>query len=222
MDLGNPYHLAPFLSSLQGYLLAPDGSMVWPRAATTDCINRLAPAWRRTGAWPAFHGEGVQSLQLQLFAEGRLASFVAGPWLLPALDGLTRRYAVMPVPPFAGAAHPARSMVSYQCVVVSRRSPWIDLALEVGVRLLADDPSANLAQATHLLPVLAAAYRNEQGAAAGRVGFLRALEAGQAFPVAPHATEEFKSMSSRLRAVSARSTPPTAAEIAQTFAGEAP
>ena len=222
MDLGDPYQLAPFLSSLQGSLLAPDGSLAWPRALTADCLNRLAPAWKRAGVWRAFHGQGVQSLQLQLFAEGRLASFVGGPWLLPALDALGRRYAVMPIPPLAGAPHPAQSVVSYQCLVVSRRSPWVDLAFEVGVRLLADEPSANLAQATHHLPVLASAYRDERGAATGRVGFLRALEAGQAFPIAAHSTEDLNAISNRLRAISARPTPPTAPEIAQIFAGVGP
>lgn len=218
-DLADPRHLAPFAASLQGSLVAENGLMDWRAGTVTAALTRLAAAWQPAGRWPAFCGEAADSLHVQLYAEGKLASFLAGPWLLPALDNIGRRYAVRPPPQLAGAPHPARSLVSYQCVVVARRSPWVDLALEVGRRLLDEGANRRITDASRSLPVLASSYRDPRGPSTGRLGFLRALEDGQALPASAHDAPGTSAIGAHLRALAARPQPPTPAEIATLLSG---
>jgi arabinogalactan oligomer/maltooligosaccharide transport system substrate-binding protein len=219
LDISNAHHLAPFVSSLQGPLARSDGSFGWQRASLLESLVRLSPIWQTRQAWSSCRGDGVESLQLQLFVEGRLASFVAGPWMLDALESVGAPYAVMPVPPFASTTHTAAALVSYQCIAVLRRSPWSDLAFELSSRLLDDGPSRALNQAARRLPVLQRAYRVDPSATPGYVGFLRAHEDGQGLPNTLHWQEHFKELSAQLQALSRHEQPPSHADLVKAFGG---
>ncbi|MFH1177238.1 MAG: hypothetical protein V1750_07505 [Acidobacteriota bacterium] len=223
LNLLSPYHLAPFVSAYQGSLVDPEGNLLWHEDNLLRVLRHLAPLWARAGAWRACRGDDVESLQLQLFAEGKLASFVAGPELLAALEASGRPFAVMPLPAPADARHPARALVGYQCLAVLRESRWVDLALEVGTRLLDDDVNQRLNRKSRRLPVLMRSYQSQEAmASAGAVGFLRALEEGQLFPPAANWGEGFQRVADRLQRLRRQSQAPGPEGIALTAAGERP
>ncbi len=209
LDLSSPSALAPLVGSLQGRLIVSEGNLVWSQTAVVETLERLRPAWGSEAGWRAFRGSDLESLQVQLYAEGRIASFVAGPWLLPALEAVGRPFAVMPIPGFEGAPAPARALVGYQCVIVSRESRWGDLALEVGARLLREDASERINRANRRLPVLLSAYESKQGlTSAGSFGFLRALEQGQFVPGTPRWNEEMQRAEHQLESFANPPHPP--------------
>ncbi|MGZ6141677.1 MAG: hypothetical protein ACXWLA_13415, partial [Myxococcaceae bacterium] len=219
-DASRPSHLAPFVSSLQGTLVDAQGHLVWRGDAVSEALVRLRPAWERSGGWRSCRGADLESLQIQLYAEGKLSSFLAGPSLVHALEEIGRPFAVVPIPPLAGAPHPARALVSYDCVVALRESRWTDLALDIGNRLLMEGPNERLSRATGRLPVLMGAYKSSQRmkTSAG-VGFLRALEAGQFIPSTMHWGEGFTRAEAQLLLLSGRPQPPTAHDIRSLLVG---
>jgi maltose-binding protein MalE len=222
-DVGSAYHLAPLMSSYQGSLMDARGDLVWDGNVLGATLRRLAPEWSRDSAWRAFAGDDLASLQLQLFAEGRLASFPTGPWMLEALEECGHPFAVTPMPTFADAPHHAHALVRYQCAAVLRGSRWADLALEIGARLLEPSCNERLTHASRSLPVLLGAYKTEAAMASpGVVGFLRALEGGQAFPTSSAWGEAFQRASQRLQRLAHRSTPPTAREVETLLAEGSP
>lgn len=220
LDIGSPSNLAPFVSSYQGSLLDADGNLAWSQDAILSTIRHLAPLWAKDDGWRTFSGHDLASLQLQLFAEGRLAAFLAGPSMLDALEECGRPFAVVPVPAFADAPHPASALVGYQCVAVARQSEWPDLALEVGARLLDSDINERLDRGTRQLSVLLASFQSAKALASpGTVGFLRALEQGQFLTAAMHWSERMQSATDRLQRLSRRNRPPSPAEITAILSG---
>ncbi len=219
-DVLSPSHLTPLVSSFQGSLLDRDGNFVWRDDALLTVLDRFAGLWRLPGSWNACHGDDTESLQLQLFSEGKLASFVAGPWLLEALEATGRPFAVMPIPPFADSPNPARSLVGYQCVAVLRESRWADLGIEAGARLLDDEVNEKLNRSTRRLPVLLSSYQSKRAMTApGTVGFLRALEGGQSFPPSANWSEGFQRVGDRLQRLRAQPRPPSREELERRLIG---
>ncbi|MEP0773090.1 MAG: extracellular solute-binding protein [Acidobacteriota bacterium] len=201
IDLANIYHLTPLLASYQESMTRPDGSFAWDPAAAARVFRSLAPLWNDPAARSIATATDPASLHVQLFAEERLASFVAGPWLIPALASVGRPYAVAPIPPFRGSLHPARALVGYQSLVVIRQSPWGDLAHNVAMRLLDAESQLHLAARTARLPVVRGAFAS--GAATANpasLGFLRAMENGQTMPSTAVWEQGFRTAGGRLRA----------------------
>ena len=223
LDVSSSTDLAPLVGSLQGRLIDADGNLVWSQPAVVETLERLRPAWGTPAGWRAFRGSDLESLQVQLYASGRLAAFVGGPWLLPALEAVGRPFAVMPIPEFSGAPAPARALVGYQCVIVSRESRWGDLALEVGARLLREDSCERINRANRRLPVLLSAYESKQGlTSAGSFGFLRALEQGQFVPGTPRWSEDMQRAEQQLESFASHRQPPTTALAAPFSVGGRP
>jgi maltose-binding protein MalE len=223
LNVLSPSHLTPLVSSFQGSLLDRDGNFVWRDDALLTVLGRLGPLWRLPGAWETCRSDDPESLQLQLVSQGKLASFVAGPWLLEALEDAGHPFAVMPVPPFADSPFPARALVGYQCVAVLRESRWVDVALEAGARLLDDEVNERLNRSTRRLPVLLSSYQTKRAMTApGTVGFLRALEGGQAFPPSANWSDGFQRASDRLQRLRALAASPSREELARRLIGARP
>ncbi len=223
VDLANLYHLMPLITSYQGSIITPDGSFAWNAAAATALFRSLTPLWSDPAARSISTAADPASLQVQLFAEERLASFVAGPWLVSTLRLVSPLFAVAPVPPFRDAPHPARALVGYQSLVVMRRSPWSDLAHTVALRLLDPDAQRRLSAGTSRLPVVRDALAD--GAAVSTppsLGFLRAVERGTPMPSSSRWEHSFRSAGERLR--TAMRTRPLAspAQVLGDLLGEAP
>lgn len=223
LDLGDPYQIAAFVACFEGLQPTSDGGLLWREEATVEVLRRLGPLWSHPEAWRSCRGQDLESLQFQLFAEGRLASFVAAPHLIEALERLGRPFAVVPLPGFAGAPAPATALVSYDCAAVVRQSRWIDLGIEVGRMLLDDEANSRLNRATRGLSVLASAYGSREAIASpATVGFLRALEGGRPFPASADWQQTFEGVGARLARVVTRPSPPSSAEIATLLRGRSP
>jgi arabinogalactan oligomer / maltooligosaccharide transport system substrate-binding protein len=220
LNVLSPAHLTPLVSSFQGALLDREGTFVWHDADLLTVLQRLEPLWRTAGAWEVCRSDDPESLQLQLFNEGKLASFVGGPWLLEALEATGRPFAVMPIPPFADSPHPAQALVGYQCIAVLRETAWVDIALELGARLTEEVTNEAVNRGTRRLPVLLSSYQSRRAmTSAGTVGFLRALESGQAFPPATSWSEGLQRVENRLQRLRALARPPTREELARAVLG---
>ena len=219
LDLRSPDALAPLVGSQQGTLTDADGDLLWRLPEVAEVLRRLAPAWASPSGWRVCRGSDLESLQLQLFAEGRLASFITGPWLLEALESCGHPFAVMPIPPLADSAAPSRALVGYECVVVTRESRWGDLALQVGARLLDARANERLNRTTRRLPVLLRAYESKQASAPGSFGFLRALEQGQFVPSTDLWNQGFREAEQQLDRFAGRDHPPAVGEIATVLSG---
>jgi len=212
-NLQRPEYVAPFIASLHGAMSDPEGLPRWTDEALGDTIQRLSGAWRAPGSWRAFHGDDIESLQLQMFAERRLASFVSGPWLLPALEITGRSFHIIPIPGFSGAPNLARAPVSYQCAVANRQSQWPDLALALGARLLRSDVNVRINRASGRLPVLLATYNAQRDDSSSQsFGFLRALAEGQ--PTGrSSSTDVLKRFGQLLATLANRTEPPMPKEL---------
>jgi maltose-binding protein MalE len=220
LDLSKPSALAPLVSAYQGLLVGQDGDFVWRASALQEVMTRLRPVWATPMGWQVCRGSDLESLQLQLFLEGRLASFFAGPWLLETLEQSGHAFAVAPIPPFADAAHPARALIGYQCVAISRSSHWVDLALDIAERLCSRDVNERISHETRLLPVLLASYQSEDAMASpGMVGFLRAIEEGQLFPSQARWSDSFQRAADRLQRFVSSPDPPSPAETMRLLSG---
>jgi arabinogalactan oligomer/maltooligosaccharide transport system substrate-binding protein len=224
LNLLSAAHVAPLVSSFEGTLLDRDGNFVWRDSGLLAVLQRLAPLWRFAGAWEACRGNDPESLQLQLFIEGKLASFIGGPWLLEALEASGRPFAVMPIPGFADSPSPAQALVGYQCVAVTRETEWVDLAIEVAASFTDEATNEAINRATRRLPVLLDSYQNRRAMTSpGTVGFLRALESGQSFPPAASLSEGLQRVEGRLQRLRAHARPPLGPEaLARIVRGERP
>ncbi len=223
VDLANLYHLVPLITSYQGSITNPDGSFAWSSAAVGALFRSLAPVWSDPTSRSVSTAADPASLHVQLFAEERLASFVAGPWLVSSLRQVAPSFAVAPVPPFRDSPNPPRALVGYQSLIVMRRSPWNDLAHAVALRLLAPDTQLRLSARTSRLPVVRNAFVN--GVAVPNppsLGFLRAVEGGEPMPSSSRWEQGFRfaaeSLRAALRARPLESTP----QLLDELFGEAP
>lgn len=144
-----------------------------------------APSW-------LFGGLSLESLQVQLFAEGRLVALLVRPRLLGALELLDVQVAVVPPPPLEPGGDAVEQLVSYDCLVVSADSPWVDLAFRLIELATSDEVHHRLNAATRNLPVLTSSYRMSSPVTAGaQLGFLRTLEQGVTFPLSEGRGETF-------------------------------
>lgn len=223
IDLANVYHLAPLLASYGGSVRNPDGSFAWASATLGAVFRSLAPLWADPG-WRAISAAAdPSSLHVQLFAEERLASFVAGPWLVSALARVSPSFAVAPVPHFRDSPYPARALVGYQSLVVMRHSPWSDLAHTAALRLLAPDAQLRLSARTARLPVVRSAFTSGASVPnSASLGFLRAVEKGEPMPSSSRWEQGFRTAGERMRASLRAHRPHSLAQVLADVFGEAP
>jgi len=213
-DLSSPQHTVPLAASLGG--LVPDETGVPPvtPALVTDLLQHLAPLWSNASAWRLFRGDDLESLHVQLFAEGRLASFIGGPWLLEALEPTGQPLGVLPIPPMTAGGATGGAFVGYQCVSVLQTTPWLDLALEVGARLSTGDANDRLNRVIRRLPVRAEAYRSRSSIqTSGALGFLRALEEGRSLPANAAGLQRLRELGDVLAGYAVKPTPPTSSAL---------
>lgn len=219
-DLLNPNHVIPLLSPA-GPAVDESGVPILRGDDLRALFSRLAPLWTGPGAWRSFRGDDLESLHVQLFAEGRLASFIAGPWLLEALELTGQQFVVIPIPPVVSGGPRAAALVGYQCAAIVQHSPWLDLALEVGARLVSAEVNDRLNRATRRLPVRIDAYRSRESVqTSGTLGFLGALEEGRFLPAGSGGLQRLQELSTLLNRLALRPQPPTEIEVRDALTAE--
>lgn len=184
MDIEDPLSIAGYAMAGQhdGTRNGPDRLRV-PVHDLSRLIDRILARLDQPTEWRLLRGAPLESMQIQLFAEGRLAAFLARPWLLGALEMMGVPLAVIPSPPIDAGDGQVRQLVSYQCIVVRADSPWVDLAFRLSERMSVEEVHQRLTTGTRHLPVLISSYRlGPPMRSDARLGFLRALEQGLTFP----------------------------------------
>jgi maltose-binding protein MalE len=223
IDIASPNELAALMSCFQGRMEGDEGTFLWREDALIAVLRRLHPVWSTPGGWELSRAPDIESLQLQLLAEGKLASFAAGPWLLRALEGLHEDFAVAPLPPFAGAPYPVRPLVGYQSVVLTRTSPWSDLAHELAAGLLGTEANERLNRRSGRLPVSQRFYETAGAVSSpATLGFLRALEEGQPVPAGSTWESGVADAKNGLSRLTRLSRPPALSSLPGILHGEAP
>jgi arabinogalactan oligomer/maltooligosaccharide transport system substrate-binding protein len=131
---GDVYHMEPFFTSAGGYLFGqkPNGDYD-PHDLGVGGPGSIAAA-----AQIAKYGEKGQNVfrrsidannAISLFAAGKTPFLVSGPWAVPTVKSGKVKYALSPVPGFAGMK-PARPFVSVQAFFVSSKSKNSAIAQE--------------------------------------------------------------------------------------------
>ena len=120
---GDAYHMQPVLTSLGGYLFGinADGSYN-PEDLGIGGPGSLAAAQKIYDLGEAGSNVLRRSISgdntISLFAEGKSAFLISGPWALSTLDEAGVNYAITPIPPFAGQ-QPAKPFMGAQLFFVA-------------------------------------------------------------------------------------------------------
>lgn len=150
------------------------------QTAARQTLNRLAtvlaPALAFPESFPLWTVSSAQSVQAQLFAEGKLAAFVAGAQFVGLLETLKVPYRVTPLPPLCEGCDPPRPRARVTAVVVNSFCHYPDLAEKVALELALPERNLRLNSARHTLPVLGSGEESQILARnPGLLGFQRAL-----------------------------------------------
>jgi maltose-binding protein MalE len=124
----DPYHEFPFLSALGGYIFGYD-----EEGKLNPCDVGLDSEGAIAGAeiLDSLFEEGLLAAGMGwdtwtgLFAEGRIAMVITGPWAIGIAEGAGIEVGVMPIPPIQG--QPPKPFVGVQGVMVSAFSPNLPL-----------------------------------------------------------------------------------------------
>jgi arabinogalactan oligomer/maltooligosaccharide transport system substrate-binding protein len=187
---GDGYHIYPLYASAGGYLLGTDdegdydvGDLGIDKPGGIAAFTRIRALGER--------GLGVLRRSIgpdnatSLFARGACPFLVAGPWAVPDIRKADIRYAVDPVPGFAGAA-PARPFIGVQAFYVSAKSRNRLLAQSFVTDFAADpEVAAALYRADPRPPALTAALARVDPDDPDAASFLRAGQGGPPLPAIP-------------------------------------
>lgn len=162
---GDAFHLQPLLTSMGGYLFGYDPATGYDPAdigiggpgsiAAAQKISQLAKA----GVLRSSIDGGNN---IPLFADGKAAFMVSGPWALAILKDSGVEYAVQPIPGFAGheAAQPFLGVQAFMIAAEANNLPLAQEFVTVGVN--SESAMTTLFEATRLPPAMVAVQEQVQ------------------------------------------------------------
>ena len=120
-DTGDPYHTEPILTSLGGYIFAYDKATGYD--ATDVGIGkegsiRAAEKISELGKEKVLRTSISADNSIALFTSGKAAFLFSGPWALPDVRKAGFKYAIQPIPGFAGE-QPAEPFMGAQAFMVA-------------------------------------------------------------------------------------------------------
>ncbi|MFN3413080.1 MAG: extracellular solute-binding protein [Thermoanaerobaculum sp.] len=150
LDLRSPSKVFPLLTRGNGTPSNPD---------LTEVIQALKELLASLGSaaplslhlWTVPFAESVQA---QLFVEGKLAAFVGGPKAAALMEAVKAPYVVVPVPPLCEGCQAPKPWAQVTAVVVNSLCPFPDLAQKLALELALPDRNVRLNLAINTLPVL--------------------------------------------------------------------
>jgi arabinogalactan oligomer/maltooligosaccharide transport system substrate-binding protein len=156
-ELGDAYHMQPILTSMGGYLFGYDEASGYDAAdvgigkpgslAAADEISQLA---KQKVLRTSISGDN----SIALFAEGKAAFLVSGPWALADLAESDVNYAVQPIPGFQGE-DPAEPFMGAQAFMVASNAQNAAFAQEfVSTGVNSEEAMQTLYDETKLPPAL--------------------------------------------------------------------
>lgn len=187
---GDPYTLNPLARSAGGHLFAP-------KADGTDDLSKPAVdspefiAFAKLLSKYGEKGDGVLKRSIDadnstsLFTAGKVPYLVSGPWALSQIKQAGIKYAISPVPGFAGMG-PAQPFLGVQAFYVSAKAKNAPIAQEFTLNYLTrKDVEEALFQAEPRSPALTAAYDDVAKTDPDVAAFHAAGEHGVVLPQVP-------------------------------------
>ena len=189
-ELGDAYHMEPLYTSMGGVLFGKDAAGNYdPAQLGVGQPGSIAAAKKISEL-----GEGGRKIlrrsvsgdnSIALFASGKAAFLVSGPWALRDVKAGGIKYAIQPVPGFAGAA-PAKPFSGVQAFFVASKAKNKAFAQEfVTAGVNNAKAMTTLFQGTQLPPAMTSVRTSVAAANPDLEVFGRASEAGDPMPSLP-------------------------------------
>ena len=195
-EQGDAYYLEPLYTSMGGFIFgetadgAPD-----PTQLGIGGPGSIAAAQRISELGEAGSGILTRSVDannsVALFADGRAAFLVSGPWALPTLEAGEVEFALSPIPGFAGQA-PAEPFTGVQAFFVASRGANKAFAQEF-VTSGVNNPDAmrTLFDNAQRPPALLSLQESVAAQDPRYASFIAAAEAGRPMPSIPQMSAVF-------------------------------
>ena len=120
-DTGDPYHTEPILTSMGGYIFAYDEATGYDptdvgigKEGSIAAAQKIAELGKQKVLRTSISGDN----SIALFTEAKAAFLVSGPWALADVQSSGIKYAIQPVPGFAGE-QPAEPFMGAQAFMVA-------------------------------------------------------------------------------------------------------
>lgn len=187
---GDPYTMQPLLGSAGGYIFGTKADGTYdPAKIGVDSSGAVAFAKQL-----AKYGEKGQNVlkrsidannSVTLFTSGKAPYLVSGPWALPQIRQAGIKYAITPVPGFAGMG-PSEPFVGVQAFYVSAKAKNAPIAQEFTLNYLTrQDVEEALYKVDPRPPALTAAYDDVAKTDADIAAFHAAAAHGVVLPQIP-------------------------------------
>lgn len=217
---GDPYTLQPLFGSTGASIFGRKSNGQYdPSQLGVD-----SAAAQKFGAKLAAYGEkgkGVLKRSIDptnavnLFAAGKVPYLVSGPWALPQIKKANIKYAISPIPGFAGMG-PAEPFLGVQAFYLSSKAKNTAIAQEFALNYLTrKDVELALYQAEPRPPALTAAYQQVAAADPDIAAFHKAAEHGVVLPQIPAMSAVWGPLGTAEAAIIGGADPSTALASAQ-------
>ena len=120
-DTGDPYHTEPILTSMGGYIFAYDDTTGYDasdigigKAGSIRAAKKIAELSKEKVLRTSISSDN----SIALFTGGKAAFLFSGPWALPDVKKAGFKYAIQPIPGFAGEK-PAEPFMGAQAFMVA-------------------------------------------------------------------------------------------------------
>ena len=185
---GDAYHMHPLYSSAGGYLFGTSADGDYDPAdlgvggpGSVAAAQEVAELAQRGALKTSITGDNSVSL----FAEGKCAYLVSGPWATPDVKKAGIEYALTPVPGFAGMG-PAQPLTGVQAFYVASKGKNKSFAQSFVLDAAASPETMEaLYEAEPRPSALKAALAAESAADPDTAVFAQAAEGGQILPAIP-------------------------------------
>lgn len=187
---GDPYTIQPLVGSAGGYIFGTkadgtyDPSKLGVGGPGFIAFAKLLGKYGEKGE-NVFKRSIDANNAVSLFASGKVPYLVSGPWALPQIKQAGIKYAISPVPRFAGMG-PAKPFLGVQAFYVSSKAKNAPIAQEFTLNYLTrKDVEEALYKAEPLPPALTAAYDDVAKTDPDIAAFHTAGEHGVVLPQIP-------------------------------------
>lgn len=118
---GDAYHMEPLLTSMGGYIFGSNGKGGYNpddvgigKAGSQAAAKKISDLARQKVLRTSISGDN----SIALFTSGKAAFLISGPWALPDVQKSDVKYAIQPIPAFAGQS-PAQPFMGAQAFMVA-------------------------------------------------------------------------------------------------------
>lgn len=174
LNLRSPGQVTPWFPGSGS--VEPSAATAWPYESLRKIEMALAPALEFPETLRLWTVPFAETVQAQLFAEGRLAAFVAGPQFVGLLEALKVPFRIFPLPPLCEGCEAPKVGARVCAVVINYFCPYPDVAQKIALELALPERNVRLNLERNTLPVVGGGEESKILAQTpGLLGFRRAL-----------------------------------------------